>query len=257
MAVTRPALLVLIRHGESERNVARKHSRFFRDDESRKSLKGVPDHRVPLTAEGRRQSEVTGTALRKQFGLFDYIYHSGYRRTEETTDGLLSAYSAEERASMIVRHHLFIRERDQGHAYDMTDAEASLAFPWLQDYWETHGPFFARPQGGESLAQVCERVYTFLQKLARTKAEKRVLIVTHGGTLRCFRYVLEGWSYEHFEKTFYSEPATNCSVAWYEHDPGLGKLVLRQCNQVFWDPRDHVTASQSEHGVSSQSSNTE
>ena len=69
---------------------------------------------------------------------------------------------------MRVRHHLFIRERDGGHTYDMTDAEASTAFPWLQDYWATFGPFFSRPPGGESLAQVCERVYAFLQKLART-----------------------------------------------------------------------------------------
>ncbi|HXG53768.1 MAG TPA: hypothetical protein VNJ03_00165 [Vicinamibacterales bacterium] len=36
---------------------------------------------------------------------------------------------------MTVRHHLFIRERDGGHTYDMTDAQASAAFPWLQDYW--------------------------------------------------------------------------------------------------------------------------
>lgn len=35
---------------------------------------------------------------------------------------------------MTVRHHLFIRERDGGHTYDMTDAQASAAFPWLQDY---------------------------------------------------------------------------------------------------------------------------
>jgi broad specificity phosphatase PhoE len=70
------------------------------------------------------------------------------------------------------------------------------AFPWLQDYWGTFGPFFARPPGGESLAQVCECVYAFHQKLARTMAGRRVLVVTHGGTLWCFRYVLEGWTYE-------------------------------------------------------------
>jgi hypothetical protein len=110
MAVTRPALLVLVRHGESERNVARKHSRFFCDDESRKSLKGVPDHRVPLTAEGRRQSEITGTALRKQFGIFDYVYHSGYRRTEETTDGLLQF----RRCCLLLDCHLALDLRPAG-----------------------------------------------------------------------------------------------------------------------------------------------
>jgi 2,3-bisphosphoglycerate-dependent phosphoglycerate mutase len=196
VCANRPALLVLVRHDESLRNVARKRNRFFLDDEARRSVAGIPDHRIPLTPEGHRQALVTGEALRRDFGVFDVVFHSGYRRTVETMTSILGAYSDEERAQMRVRHHLFIRERDGGHAYDMTDAEAMTAFPWLEDYWTTFGPFFARPPGGESLAQVCERVYTFLQKLARTMAGRRVLVVTHGGTLWCFRYVLEGWTYE-------------------------------------------------------------
>lgn len=163
MTAGRPSLLVLVRHGESQRNVARRSNRFFLDDEARRPIRGIPDHRIELTDAGRQQALATGVALREQFGTFDQIYHSGYRRTIETTDLLLEAFPPEVRAAMRMRHHLFIRERDQGHAYDMTDAEATAAFPWLQDYWSTFGPFFARPPGGESLAQVCERVYTFLR----------------------------------------------------------------------------------------------
>ena len=51
--MVRPALLVLVRHGESARNVVKKDNRFYLDDEARKSLKGVPDHRIPLTDEER------------------------------------------------------------------------------------------------------------------------------------------------------------------------------------------------------------
>ena len=163
---------------------------------------------------------MTGVAIRDAFGSFDHVYHSGYTRTIETTDGILSAYPPEEREQMRVRHHLFIRERDGGHAYDMTDSEATTAFPWLQDYWNTFGPFFARPPGGESLAQVCERVFTFLQKVARTMAGKRVLVVTHGGTLWCIRYVLEGWTYEEAERRFLTEKILNCSVTSYRYDEG-------------------------------------
>jgi hypothetical protein len=46
-----------------------------------------------------------------------------------------------------VRHNLFIRERDPGHAYNLTDAEAAEAFLWLKDYWNTFGAFFSRPPG--------------------------------------------------------------------------------------------------------------
>jgi broad specificity phosphatase PhoE len=231
----RPALLVLVRHGESMRNVAKKRNRFYLDDEARRAVAGVPDHRIPLTAEGHRQACVTGASVRARFGVFDTVFHSGYRRTVDTTNAILAAYTDEERSRMRVRHHLFIRERDAGHAYDMTDAEAMAAFPWLQDYWTTFGPFFARPPGGESLAQVCERVHSFLQKLARTLSGRRVLVVTHGGTLWCFRYVLEGWTYEEAEQRFRTEAIRNCSVTAYERDESGHRLRLTESGTVYWE----------------------
>lgn len=232
--LTRPALLVLVRHGESQRNVAKKDNRFFLDDEARKSVKGVPDHRISMTAEGRRQALETGVAIREHFGSFDYVYHSGYTRTVETTEAILEAYPAEERERIQIRHHLFVRERDAGYAYDMTDVEASAAFPWLQDYWNTSGAFFARPPGGESLAQVCERVYAFLQKVTRDLSGRRVLVVTHAGTIWCFRYVLERWTYEEAERRFKTEVNPNCSVTSYRYDEASKRLRLEEAARVYW-----------------------
>ena len=60
MAPTRPNLLVLVRHGQSERNVARRGNTFFPDDESRQGLRGEPDQRTPLTDLGRRQARDAG-----------------------------------------------------------------------------------------------------------------------------------------------------------------------------------------------------
>jgi broad specificity phosphatase PhoE len=235
-ASSRPALLVLVRHGQSQRNVVKKRNRFYLDDESRKSVKGVPDHLIELTDEGRRQSAVTGAALRDSHGTFDYIVHSGYARTVQTLEHMLEAYTAEERARMRIRHHLFVRERDGGHAYDMTDAEAQAAFPWLNDYWTTFGPFFARPPGGESLADVCERVYAFLQKLARTMAGRRVLVVTHGGTIWCFRYVLERWTYAEAEQRFNTDANPNCAVTSYRFSDASGRLEPTDTARCFWSP---------------------
>ncbi len=233
-AASRPALLVLVRHGQSQRNVVKKQNRFYLDDESRKSVKGVADHLIELTDEGRRQAAMTGAAIRDAYGVFDYVVHSGYKRTIQTTEEILNAYSTQERARMYVRHNLFVRERDAGHAYDMTDAEAQAAFPWLQDYWNTFGPFFARPPGGESLADVSQRVYVFLQKLSRTMAGKRVLIVSHGGTIWCFRYVLERWTYEEAERRFRTESMANCAVTAYHFDAAAGQLQLDDCARVLW-----------------------
>jgi broad specificity phosphatase PhoE len=235
-AASRPALLVLVRHGQSQRNIVKKQNRFYLDDESRKSVRGVPDHLIELTDEGRRQSAETGLALRRDYGTFDYVVHSGYARTQQTLDRIMAAYTDEERARMPVRHHLFVRERDAGHAYDMTDAEAQAAFPWLNDYWNTSGPFFARPPGGESLADVVQRVYAFLQKLTRTMAGKRVLVVTHGGTIWCFRYVLERWTYEEAERRFHGETNPNCSVTAYRFSGETRRLELGECARVLWTP---------------------
>jgi 2,3-bisphosphoglycerate-dependent phosphoglycerate mutase len=176
----RPALLVLVRHAESERNMAKKGNRFFLDDEARKSVQGIADHRTPLTARGRLQASQTGDALRHTFGLFDYAYHSGYRRTRETLEHLLCGYPEQERAHIQLRHHLFLRERDTGYTFDMTTAETEAAFTWLQDYRNTYGPVFGRPPGGESLADVAKRAYLFLSMLFRERGGQRVLVVTHG-----------------------------------------------------------------------------
>ena len=230
----RPSVLVLVRHAESARNVAKKGNRFFLDDESRKAVQGVADHHVPITDEGRRQAQVTGRAIKSEFGTFDYVYHSGYRRTQETAEHILSAYTPEERDAIRVRHHLFLRERDAGWTYDMTTAEAEEAFPWLQGYWDTFGRFFFHPPGGESLAAVAERVYPFLGMLFRDWPGQRILVVSHGGTLRVFRYLLERWSHDEFLERWDSEPVDNCAVTAHAHDRESERLTLRSLNVVHW-----------------------
>jgi len=214
-------------------SAARKVGRFFPDDEARKSVRGTPDHATPLTAEGERQARETGGALRQQWGMFDYIYHSGYRRAEQTARGILDAYLESERARLQVRHNLFLRERDSGYAYDMTNAEAEAAFPWLQDYWHTYGAFFARPPGGESLADVAFRVYLFLNMLFRDRAGKRVLVVSHAMTIRTFRFLLERWTYDEAVKHFYEERIPNCAVTTYELDAALGRLKLTRLAETL------------------------
>lgn len=229
----RPSLLALVRHAESARNVAKKGNRFFLDDEARKSVQGVADHRTPLTVRGQRQALETGVALRAAFGVFDYAYHSGYRRTRDTLEGLLAGYPDQERARIKTRHHPFLRERDTGYTFDMTTAEAQAAFPWLQDYWQTYGAIFARPPGGESLADVAQRVYLFLGMLFRERPGQRVLVVTHGGTLRMFRMVLERWTWEEAESSILAR-VPNCSVTTYAYSPDAGRLILRDLTAVYW-----------------------
>jgi len=230
----RPALLVIVRHAESARNQAKKGRTYFADDAARRIVRGTAEHHIELTPDGHKQAAQTGTAVRDRFGVFDYVYTSGYARTDQTADGILSAYPVEERERMRRRMNIFIRERDPGFTYDMTEAEAAAAFPWLEEYWQTFGGFMARPPGGESLADVVGRVHTFLDTLFRDRAGQKILVVTHGGTIRCFRFALERWGYEQAHSWPPGQSPANCGVTTYRCAADGDRLELEEYNRVYW-----------------------
>jgi broad specificity phosphatase PhoE len=232
----RPARLVVIRHGESLRNLAKKGETYFADDAARRRIQGIPDHKIALTEEGHRQARATGVVLREMFPPPDYLYHSGYLRTLQTAEDVLEAYSEEERSSIQVRMNEFLRERDPGYTYDMTTEEAEAAFPWLNEYWNTFGSFLSRPPGGESIADVTARVYTVLNMLFRDRAGMNIFLVTHGGTIRAIRYLLEHHTYDWASKWPKGERPGNCGITVYEFDPDAGRLMLRVQNLVVWQP---------------------
>ena len=228
--MNRPKQIILIRHAESARNVAKKGTTYFADDYARRHVKGVPDYKIPLTPEGEAHAQRTGKLLREQFGAPDYIYHSGYKRTKDTLENILTAYPKEEQAQIKIRHNAFIRERDPGYTYDMLESEATAAFPWLQEYWDSYGGFFAYPPGGESIAKMCERVYQFLGMLFSDRVNQKVVIVTHGGTIRAFRFLLENWDYERAITWPPGSEPKNCGLTVYNYSHDEHKLVLDEYN---------------------------
>lgn len=230
----RPLSIVIVRHAESERNEAKKGATYFADDDARQKVKGIPDDKISLTAKGIWQAESSSQPFREKFGIFDYVYHSGYKRTIQTMDGLLSAYSAEEKEKMKIRLNPFIHERHPGFTYDMTIKEAEKHFPYLKEYWNTFGGFHAQPPGGESLAQVIQRVYIFINMLFRDRKDKRILVVTHGGTLRCFRFILERWTFDQAKSWPKGQSPKNCGITSYKFNFGTKRLELEQYNETFW-----------------------
>lgn len=231
----RPEQVIFIRHAESARNQAKKGTTYFADEYARKALQGIPDQDIPLTPQGVEQAKKTGVYLRERFGSPDYFYHSGYLRTRQTLEGILQAFTPTEQTSIRVRMNHFIRERDPGYTYDMTEQEAENHFPWLKSYWVTFGGFFARPPGGESLADVSGRVHTFLNSLFRDRAGKKVWVQLHGGTLRTVRFLLERWTYEQALEWPAGQNPKNCGITVYNFDKKLGRLVLQEYNTTAWE----------------------
>lgn len=229
--MNRPKQLILVRHAESARNVA-KESIYFADEYARRHVKGIPDYEIPITELGKKHAKETGKYLKEQFGTFDYIYHSGYKRTKDTMDAILESYSKEDKSKMTIHHNAFIRERDPGYTYDMTEAEATKAFPWLPEYWQTYGGFFAYPPGGESIAKMTERVYQFIGMLYDDHTNQKILVVTHGGTIRAFRFLLESWNYEQAITWPKGSEPKNCGITIYDYTEEAKHLELSEYNTV-------------------------
>ena len=105
-------MIILIRHAQSEGN------------KNREIHQTVPDHRVKLTPEGWKQAEAAGLKLRSLLRPDDtlHFFTSPYRRTRETTEGILNALTASNPApSPFPRHTIKVyeeprlREQDFGN----------------------------------------------------------------------------------------------------------------------------------------------
>jgi broad specificity phosphatase PhoE len=148
----------------------------------------LPNHLAPLTELGQRQAEELGKRLAEKFESFQLLIHSGYRRAEQTAEIVIEHLTP--RPTVVA--DLQFRERDPGYSYAMVRQEFHQRFPWMQEYWDRTGWFFARPIGGESLSDVLyNRAIPSLKEVISTNIGKRVLIISHGRFIQVARLWLE------------------------------------------------------------------
>ncbi|KAI7699940.1 phosphoglycerate mutase-like protein [Hortaea werneckii] len=196
----KPRLIILIRHAQSEGN------------RNREIHQMIPDHRVKLTEEGWRQAEEAGRRLRTLLTPDDtlQIYTSPYRRTRETTEGLLSTLTdpndlRDGSPSPFDKSHVKavyeeprIREQDFGN-FQPCSAEMERMWAERADY----GHFFYRIPNGESAADAYDRISGFNESLWRQFGDESFpsvcVLVTHGLMTRVFLMKWYHWSVEYFE----------------------------------------------------------
>src|ERR1700760_2359790 len=82
-------LIILVRHGQSEGNKNRDIHQY------------IPDHRVKLTPQGWLDAEGAGRNLKQLLRKDDTIriFTSPYRRTRETTEGILRTVTADDESN--------------------------------------------------------------------------------------------------------------------------------------------------------------
>ncbi len=226
MSVGWPRALWLLRHGESVGNVARE--RAWKAGEHDIQI-DVPDHDVPLSDTGERQAADFGAWLagvpREEQPTV--VLASPYVRTAETARIALHRAG---RSDLPIRYDERLRDREQGWLDRLTWVGADNRQPDEADRRRFIGKFFYRPPGGESWADVGQRIRQVLNDLRLDLADERVLVVAHDVSLLMVRYVLEELSID--EVKALAGTMANCAVTAYEVSGDGRRLVPVEAGQA-------------------------
>lgn len=174
--------LILLRHGQSQWNL---ENRFT----------GWTD--VDLTAAGEAEAEHAGRLL-KDIRL-DRVYTSTLTRARRTAQLALSAAEAagadvgavKNGAGWKLTEHDDLRERDYGDLVGLNKAETAEKYGDEQVHQWRRG-FAVNPPGGESLADVVERVRPYFEReiWPHVVAGENVLVAAHGNSLRAVLVII-------------------------------------------------------------------
>lgn len=179
--------LLLVRHGESQGNVAAAEAHSTGAHQI-----AVParDADVELSALGRQQASAVGIALAAMApeAAPQVLACSPYLRARET------ARLACEGAGLDLPTRIDerLRDRELGVLDRLTFAGVAARFPEEAERRRWQGKFYHRPAGGESWADVVLRLRAWLSELDRELPGARVLVVSHDVVIALLRYVCEG-----------------------------------------------------------------
>ena len=201
--------LVLMRHGHSEWNLS---NRFT----------GWTD--VPLTQVGLDEAATCGRLLARHGFQFDEVHLSALQRTRQTAEQLLHASA---HPDIPLYSHWRLNERHYGRLQGMNKTQIFTKWGkqqshcWWRGYSESppeldhddprHPRFDPRycdidpallPRA-ESLQQCQQRTLVYWQEqiAPRVQAGKRLLVISHGNTLRALRMCVENISIQVIEQT--------------------------------------------------------
>lgn len=229
-----PNDLVLIRHGQSEGNVATEAAKSGDTGWYTDQFTTTPGHQWRLTTKGREQARAAGLWVQQHIAeRFDRYYVSPYVRTRET-----AAHLDLPGAGWSLNRAL--RERDWGDIGSLPKDEFESRPEYKLNAWlKANDPLYWVAPNGESIAHVAEdRVRNVLSTLHRETTGQRVVCVTHGECMWAFRLVLERLNDEEFAQmdADKSEKIHNCEVLHYTRlDPQSGA----QAPRLSWLRRAH------------------
>jgi broad specificity phosphatase PhoE len=228
--------LILVRHGESEGNVAREAAEAEQADEI---LIDQRDPDVPLSGRGRSQAEAVGRWLADLAGERRprIAWTSPYTRARQTAELALAT------AAIQVPLHVDerLRDRELGVLDRLTSRGVTARFPDEAGRRRYLGKMYYRPPGGESWADMALRLRSFLADLDRAHEAGCGLVVCHDAVILVLRYVLEELTEQEALDIAASQSLGNGSVTRLARPERKGPWQALDFNL-----QDHLTAYGSE-----------
>lgn len=200
-------IIKLVRHGQSQSNVGDVDATWH------------GDHLVALTPAGEAQAEAVGMKIGPRFIDGALAYQSPYLRTRQTMGRLIAGAGCQVR-----RIYEDPRLREVEWGFNQPEDHGDF----VDEMQETHGRFYYRMKGGESPADCFDRMSTFLETLMRQIKRKnadRVLIVSHGTTIRTFVMRFMHLTVEDYENI---RNPRNCDIVTISEDIGNDYGAARQ-----------------------------
>ncbi|NTW22256.1 phosphoglycerate mutase family protein [Candidatus Falkowbacteria bacterium] len=194
-----PLNLILVRHGESEGNVATALSKKGDDSKFTEEFLNRHSSTWRLTPKGVQQAIQSGDWVKQNIGgRFHRCYVSDYDRAKETAAGLGLTD-----AEWFVTYYLV--ERCWGDLDVMPFEERKQKFKENLRR-KSMDPFYWVPTNGESMLDLlCSRLERILDTLHRECDGKDAIMVVHGEVMWGFRYILERMSHAEIMRLEHSD----------------------------------------------------
>ena len=187
---------ILVRHGETFENVNNITQGQFNSQ---------------LSEKGIYQAKQLADRLKEE--KIDIAFSSDLDRAHYTCKEILKFHP-----NIKLKLTNILREQNKG-IYEQKKYEKPKLTDNISDYvW--------KPEGGESLIEVYERIIPFFEKIKKENEGKIILIVTHGGPIRCLMTYLHKDSLENHK--IYQHKNTAISIVDFVDN----KTVFRTINCV-------------------------
>jgi broad specificity phosphatase PhoE len=218
-----PEKLWLVRHGQSQGNVARDAA----DEAGLHEIDiDVRDVDVPLSELGFQQADATGRwfAALPPDDQPEAILSSPYLRARQTAEAICNAGGWRGPVKLVTDERL--REREFGIFDRLTRVGIQQKFPEEAAHRTKLGKFYHRPPGGESWADVILRLRSALNTINLHYCDRRVLIVCHQVVVLCMRYILEGLTEQDILRIDKQAEILNCGIVRYDFEPDASGVCV-------------------------------